>query len=109
LRRIECLSSEREFTLELWPLFEVFYFVMIFDGMIVSNFGVLLHPEHDDFERNQAGLPEHADELMDKSEQEHIADIFESVRETSASVPPAPCVGECKEVQFRGPALRTES
>ena len=48
------------------------------------------------------------DELMDENEQEHIADINERDRKTSVSLPPAPCVGECKEVRFRGPALRTE-
>ena len=33
---------------------------------------------------------------------------FEKDRKTSVSLPPAPCVGECKEVRFRGPTLRTE-
>jgi len=72
LRRIESiLSLEREFTLELWPLIEVFYFVMIFDGMVVVNLGVLLHPEHDDFEREQTGLYPSmlCGELMDENEQ----------------------------------------
>jgi len=71
---------------------------------------VLLHPGHDDFEREQAGLPDMGfDELMDENKQEYIADIYEKDRKTSVSLPPAPCVGECKEVRFRGPTLRTET
>jgi hypothetical protein len=78
--------------------------------MIVLNLGVLLHPRHDDFEREQAGLPDMGfDELMDENKREHIADIYEKDRKTSVSLPPAPCVGECKEVRFRGPTLRTET
>ena len=46
--------------------------------MIGLNLGVLLHPEHDDFEREQAGVPDMlCDELMDENEQKHIADIHE--------------------------------
>ena len=48
------------------------------------------------------------DELMDENEQEHIADIYERDRKTGVSLPPAPCVGESKEVRFRGSTLRTE-
>ena len=71
LRWIKNCSRERDvFTLELWPLFEVFYFIIKFDGMIVVNLGVLLHPGHDDFERDQAGQPNMlCDELMNKNEQ----------------------------------------
>jgi len=56
------------FTLELWPLFEVFYFIMKFDGMIVVNLGVLLHPEQDYFKRNQARRSEHAIRRADEQE-----------------------------------------
>ena len=45
---------------------------------------------------------------LNENKQEHIADIYEKDRKTSVSLPPAPCVGECKEVRFRGPTLRTE-
>ena len=42
--------------------------------MAVLNLGVLLHPGHDDFEREQAGPPDMlCDELMDENEQQHIA------------------------------------
>ena len=62
-------SRERAmFTLELWPLFEVFYFVMIFDGMTVVRLGVLLHPGNNDFERDQAGRFEHALRRVDGRE-----------------------------------------
>ena len=46
------LSLERELTFELWPLFKVFCFVMIFDGIIVVNLSQLLHSGRDDFERD---------------------------------------------------------
>ena len=43
---------------------------MLVDGMIGLNLGVLLHPEHDDFEREQAGPPDMlCDKLMDENEQ----------------------------------------
>jgi len=46
-------------------------------------------------------------ELMDENEQQHTVDICEEDREISVYMPPAPCVGECNEVRFRGPTLRT--
>jgi len=43
-----CSRERAVFTLELWPLFEVFYVIKRkLDGMAVINLGVLLHPEHD--------------------------------------------------------------
>ena len=58
----------------LWSysrLFEVFYFIKRkLDEVIVVNPGVLYHPEHGDFEREQAGVPGMlCDELMDENEQ----------------------------------------